>query len=340
MIISVSGLGFSGSGAVLDLLKEYDGFIIKRDFEYSFLYYPDGIIDLDYHINQVPIRYMSSDAAIYRFSKMMLKKNKHKCLRQTKIQKERCLLTHNYIKKISDVSWKGNWGFYDYDKNWLKNFLDNQILNRLHILYGKIFKKCLYIYPNREMHLSIKNSNFELETQKYIEELLGIKDNKLSYVFDQLFPGDNPTLGYKYFDCDCKTIVVRRDPRDLYILAKKIVTAYATWIPTKNVDSFITYYRKIFDSDNGSNNVLYIQYEDMIYQYKTTKEKIEAFLKVSNGKSETYFKPNYSIRYTQLYKKYDMYVEDIKKIEAKLSDYCYAFPYENKDNPLKGKVII
>ena len=41
----------SGSSAVTDLLREYEGINTKNsDFEYVFLYAPDGLFDLEYKL--------------------------------------------------------------------------------------------------------------------------------------------------------------------------------------------------------------------------------------------------------------------------------------------------
>ena len=63
----------SGSSAVTDLLKEYEGINTKNsDFEYVFLYAPDGLFDLEYKLlyNNNAIR---SDEAIKNFRKLMEK---------------------------------------------------------------------------------------------------------------------------------------------------------------------------------------------------------------------------------------------------------------------------
>ena len=66
IIIPMSYMG-SGSSAVTDLLKEYEGINTKNsDFEYVFLYAPDGLFDLEYKLlyNNNAIR---SDEAIKNF---------------------------------------------------------------------------------------------------------------------------------------------------------------------------------------------------------------------------------------------------------------------------------
>lgn len=66
MVVGLCGFGYSGSGAVFDLLLEYTGLRVSKDCEMSFLYRPDGLTDLHYHLTH-PARFFSSDYAIKRF---------------------------------------------------------------------------------------------------------------------------------------------------------------------------------------------------------------------------------------------------------------------------------
>lgn len=70
IIIPMSYMG-SGSSAVTDLLREYEGINTKNsDFEYVFLHAPDGLFDLEYKLlyNNNVIR---SDEAVKSFRKLM-----------------------------------------------------------------------------------------------------------------------------------------------------------------------------------------------------------------------------------------------------------------------------
>ena len=69
MIIGVCGLGYTGSGAVIDLLKEYSGLQVEDKDEFGLVFRPDGLQDLCYQVTH-PRRYMSSDMAIHRFIRL------------------------------------------------------------------------------------------------------------------------------------------------------------------------------------------------------------------------------------------------------------------------------
>ena len=71
MIVGVCGCGYTGSGAYVDLLKEYEECNVFDDFELTIAYVPDGLKDLEYHLVIQPNRFMSSDVAIRRFIKFI-----------------------------------------------------------------------------------------------------------------------------------------------------------------------------------------------------------------------------------------------------------------------------
>ena len=47
MIVGVSGFGSTGSGAVMDYLREFEEISAGGDMELSFLYDPDGVLELE-----------------------------------------------------------------------------------------------------------------------------------------------------------------------------------------------------------------------------------------------------------------------------------------------------
>lgn len=345
MIIGICGLGFSGSGAILDLLHEYEDVDGFSKCEMSICYYPDGIEDLDYHLNACHSRYMTSDAAIYSFEKMIRARFGHNSVRQPVYAKKIMDLTRRYIHDISQIEWKGSWGYRDYSDGPLKMFITCNILQRISLLIHKVSHKNIQLAPLGTMRLSIMPEDFDIKTKRYITDVLkaiGYSDNKERFVVDQLFSGDNPEKSFKYFD-DPYAIIVRRDPRDTYLLAKNMVKIHAGWIPTDDVSQFIEYYRRIYGSIRYSNpkRVLMIQYEDLIYQYNDTVKVIENFCGIhSHTREKKYFNPEYSIRYTQLIKNYPKTKEAIQQIERELHQYIYQFPKEKEIRKTTGRIIV
>lgn len=316
----------------MDLLSEYDDIYVDNKLEFTFAYEPDGLEDLAYHVKH-PARYFKSDIAILRFKKKfhdyfktLMKVWNHDCFDD--IEK----LTNNYINDICQVQWEGRWGFDVYSYSWLK-FSFYRIFFYLlrRFPYGlKTVERNLFY---RTMYLSINPKDFDLVTQNYVRKLfslLGYKIDEGINVFNQLFSGDNPVRGFQFYE-DAKAIVVDKDPRDLYVLCKREVRFDGAWIPTDNVDDFISYYKTIHSAcDNSDARILHIRFEDLIYEYDSTVTAIENFLGVKkdlHSRIKTLFRPSQSINNTQLFRKYKDLEKDVKRIEDNLSEFLY--PYDN-----------
>jgi len=331
MVIGVCGLGYTGSGAVVDLLKEYKDIQVQDGEEFTIAYRPDGLEDLAYHLNN-PTRYMSCDAAIYRFKKFINKTFRPRANWGCNVSKQINELTDNYINTLTQVKWRGFWGFDIYNSSKIEYLLKWSICYRICKYYEKIFHKIYRGFLYREMHLSVLPENFYSITQEYVSNILSLLgyDDTGIVVLNQAFSGDNPQKSFKFFK-NPKAICVDKDPRDLYLLCKEEVTLEATWTPTENVDDFINYYqimRQNYSKIKNDNDVLLIRFEDLIYEYDKTVEVIERFIGISckqHIKQKMYFNPDVSINNTQLFRKYPKYAKEISKIEEKLSQYLYPY---------------
>lgn len=333
MVIGVCGFGYSGSGAVVDLLKEYDGikYPSEADIEFSFLYRPDGLTDLMYHVNN-PCRYFAADVAVERFKKKISSFFKaHSPYFNSDAVKRVESLTDNYLQSISCVTWKGWWS-YDIDQMDAVSFFIYRLLNKLTASLPSLnisLQKKLYY---RDMHLAVNQEDLMVKTQKYIADVLfalGLDIEHDTILLNQLFSADNPTRSSIFFR-DAKAIIVDKDPRDLYLLLKCESFKGCSWTPTGNVDDFISFYegmrRGYKDIDNRQ--VLLVKVEDMIYEYEKTVATIENYIgisKTSHLHPLSYFNPNKSINNTQLFRKYPDMKADVEKIERRLDKYLFDF---------------
>ena len=111
MDVGVCGFGFSGSGAVLDLLKEYNDVTVADKVELSFIYKPDGLNDLLYNICISPSRYFSSDSSIRRFIQYM-KRNRKLYNGLTNGNFDQYL--DDFLNEIVEVKWKGSTSVHTY----------------------------------------------------------------------------------------------------------------------------------------------------------------------------------------------------------------------------------
>lgn len=330
MLVGVCGLGYTGSGAVIDLLSEYDGLQVESNIELSFSYRPDGLEDLAYHLMN-PRRFTACDVAISRFRDKMKKEfsgNPHFWGIHSfeSLQKE----TDNFINSITQIRWKGFWTYDVSNYCYFKQRIYGAII-RLHRYLPKlalyIEKKLFY----RDMYFSITPKDFYIKVRQYtnrILELLGYDTSRL-IVINQLFSGDNPIKGFPFFDSP-KAIVIDKDPRDLYISCKKVVKYDCAWVPTDDVKQFVEYYKSIRNQlyTLNDNNVLIVKFEDLIYNYEKEVSRIEHFLGISHSihiKKKKVFNPDKSIANTQLFKRYPCYNADIKYIEENLRDFLFDY---------------
>ena len=120
-------------------------------------------------------------------------------------------------------------------------------------------------------------------------------------------------------------------------------------MPTNRVEDYIKYYRAIRENQpykEKNNRVLAIQFEDMIYHYDETTEKIRDFLKLGdNPAPKSIFDPAISMPNTQVWKRYPQFAKDIKRIEEELPEYLFDYTSQisledikkarNKDDSVK-----
>ena len=70
MILGICGYGYTGSGAVISLLKEFEGvnYLHNKDVqEFTLSYISDGIEDLEFNLVSNPSKGTRCDVAVYRF---------------------------------------------------------------------------------------------------------------------------------------------------------------------------------------------------------------------------------------------------------------------------------
>lgn len=340
MIINLCGFGWSGSGAYVDLLREYDEVWLpsQDSWEFNFLWAPDGLYDLEQKLCMKHCRIFDSFLAIERF------------LEIAKIYGSKS--GYNYDKYFAKP-------FYQQCEDYINKLIQFQLetycfVHRLHptlhdklVLYyngilGRLFGNRLLwefdIFRNifykcrlnnfKQVSVSYNPEDFIDETQKFIDSLISQlrPDKDKVLLLDQSVPPDMPLLCEHFFKEQQKTIVIRRDPRDQFVTINEL-QGIPRPVPT-NVDDFILFYRKTIADTKlpDSDQILSLNFEDLIYDYNKTVEKTEAFLGISmHNNPLKYFDPQKSINNTQLKYKYPKYENEINKIESELSDCLFSF---------------
>ncbi len=319
--VGICGFGYSGSGAIVDLLKKNKDYNYLGVGEFTITYLPDGIKDLRYNLLENCSRFFSSDIALIRFRDRVWKLCREK--RYTNEQTQKIMnLCDSFIDSLTQVKWSG---FWKYDEQEMSSGL-NRIIYRIRLKlldYWNIKHK-----PYRTMRLSINPLDFDIKAKQFVREMLFIlgANTETTTLLDQNVPSNNPELDMEYFE-NPFIVLVDRDPRDVYLLAKKTIRKGAAWIPTSNVDDFISYYRIMRGntSHNTNNRILHVQFEDLVYNYSQTLEALSEFLGTRILPDNSCFDPTVSINNTQLFLGDNEYKDDIQKIENELREYLYDF---------------
>ena len=320
-----------GSSAVTDLMSECDCVKSLGDYEFRFLHDIDGISDLEHYLIECPNRH-NSGHALKRFSRLA-KFNSGKWFNKRYehfFNGQYLHITKEYINKLITYRYKGFW-FYDmYDKGVLNYYFISLILK-----ISKYFS-ALNLNPLRNEYTYgtvIDEHKFIEYTQEYLHKLFAVANssNVPFLMIDQLMPSSNIGRCLRYVSDEIRIFIVDRDPRDLYIMSH-YVWKNEHVIPDSNVEDFCKWYRFVHECAKNEimdeKKVLKIQFEDMIYNYDTTKERIFNFVGLNSSNHNfpfTKFNPLKSAINTQSWKKFPESKNEILTIEKLLPEYLYDF---------------
>lgn len=320
-MIGVCGYGCTGSGAVLDLLKEYEDVVVVDGKEFDLTYFPGGLEDLEFHLMKQKAKFYSSDIGIKMFLKYMKaichsKKSYYNKLTNNNFQS----IVNNYISSITQIQWDGRWNYDDY-------IFDSYIQKILFFITKRI--RFLEKKSRRNMRLSINPDSFYEKTNEFLKKIYNFEDLNYTFVLDQAFPANNPINSMKLFGNDSKAIILLRDPRDVYL---NNIKNKERWIPLNDLNDYIRFFKALYSSRFENQNILYIYFEDLIYNYEKTVKKISDFCNISETKHTRKlqkFNPNVSIKNTRLFINNPKYKKEIEIIEKEMKEYLYDYSKVN-----------
>lgn len=328
MIIGVNGFGATGATACMDLLCEFENIEVVQDLEFELVHETDGLVELA--LNVLRRERLASSFAMERFLRSVSGPQCVKLRDRTNGKLES--LAQDYIESITTVTWSGRSVFQPLDFYGIDaNKLGFQICRILQKLASKKLQRNMY--PKHTMRstdineeeLIAKTKVFLIKTIRALQ-----KTPSKNIVLEQLFSSSNPTEGFQFFD-DPYSIVVDRDPRDIYIRANYNMPGNLAFMPhrSKNVDDFIAHWkaiRPLRNSESLDKRVLLLHFEDLIFYRERSIKKLEDFLGLKHSPTKTqHFFPSVSINNTCLYKKYPEAAQDIARIEEELAPYLYDF---------------
>lgn len=329
-IITVCSYYGTGSSAVTDFIGEFSNVKSLGDFEFRFAHDPDGLSELEYNLVENFNRH-NSGHALKRYRRFVDYYSSHFMAPRYEAffhgkWKE---LSYEYIETLTDFSYPGIWQFDYYDKGawwefWHK--LPNRIIHKLHIEdkdseLGLIHReKTLASHPSEEKFISC--------TQDYTEKLFAVANTEKApfLLVDQILPSSNINRHMRYFK-NVQAFVVDRDPRDLYLLAKYV---WKSKIVPTDIDLFCKWYRYARCTRNQENwdseKICFIQFEDLIYNYEITTQKIMDFVGLTSTEHKspkTRFIPEKSIKNTRLWVQNPLYKSEADLITKELPEYVY-----------------
>ena len=201
----------------------------------------------------------------------------------------------------------------------------------------------IYVYDKNPGYYSMPDKDsFVRATKIYVESFLNMCSTDADIdVFDHLLWPQQISLVNQLFPQNFRVIVVDRDPRDVFLLNKyywfKPMVSMSSPHYQLDVNKFCDEWletRKNSQSDLND-KILHIKFEDLIYNYDFTKNKIESFLGVNVSKhcnKNKFFDPSLSIENTQIFMENEGWKQECEIIEKRLPEYLYSFKYNRRPN--------
>ena len=335
-IIIPTGYMGSGSSAITDLISEYEGYDADNgSFEYVFLHCPNGLFDLEDKLLKGN-NALRSDEALHSFRQEMKELYDRRFWwpgnYKTRVGEKFIDITDDFVKSL--IEFEPNYYWYYQEKLDFKAFLQMAVRKCFLVVSGgRIVLKKPLTHP--QMWLAMPSSEeFYAKAKVFLKRIwteLGIDRKNL--ILDQLLLPFNLDRMQNYFDENAECFVVERDPRDVFISNKYVWTKQDCPIPyPTDVHDFCKMYKKmrLMERHNENKHVHVFQFEDLIYNYEISVERVQKILGISaneHTKPRTMFNPDKSIHNTQLFRSRD-YKEEIQIIETELGEFLYDFPYE------------
>jgi len=328
--LDLSGYMFSGKHALNLLIAEIEGFSAHQwDLEFNLLRLQDGIMDLEKALVE-DWSIIRSNSAIVRFKKLVKKLDGtygrfpyklfsfHVDYYQTRFNNQFSKLSDEYINNLIASTWLCEWPYPLFDMGELEAFY-RKIKKRLWDKQGAF---------ENQFHL-IDGEKFYEFTKDYLIKLLasydGVTEDATTLVTNNAFEPFNAKRGLKYFD-NAKCIIVKRDPRDMYTTACNHSQLYSKMSHGNKVENFIKRFeiQERNTDKTPHEDIMFLQYEDLILNYDKTKDEIFEFLGIDESmhtKKGEFFKPEESKKFIGIYKNIANQ-NDIKIIKERLNSYC------------------
>lgn len=321
-IVCITGFGHSGSGAVIDLLSEYDctcveGYVDKNGSlrkeagrEFDILRHAGGIFCLENAVqNKNPF---VQDASVKLFLALIANHyDDPRCsYRDVLVNSAR-----RFLEEILDFSLPSRWG-YDFCPH--MTFMSDRGYD---LIFDQPDSGRQAIFFLRDMPVD----KYRLAARRFLALILGKLASDKILVLDQaISDGTADMQKYQEYLENMKLIAVWRDPRDVFVTANIKGEA---WIP-RDVHTFIKWYGRIVPYLTMCDpNYKLIRFEELVLDYDNEVSGIEEFIGLDFNDhiaSKSAFDPDVSSKNIGIYKQHlDEFGKEIKIIEDVLRDFLF-----------------
>lgn len=332
--INVAGFFWSGSSAVVDLLKEYRHFY-ECDAEIRFIKDPYGISQLETSLVE-HWELINSAAAIADFREMCRKgcrPGNHFYSQAgmgyaNRIAKDFMKLVDEYIARLTEYTYIADYYHFKFKKSYLKYLIDRYRTGIEFYTNGKLkvgnrkLRPLCFSHPTQEQFNEATKWFFDALFHEHADE-----DKDMYVVLDQAVSPSNTQVIHRYFN-DSKMIIVDRDPRDMFVSELRTGAVVGKDVDLKEAGRRFAMRQKAMRSSMIiDEDVLYIHFEDLVLHYDETKKQIEFFLGLNPAEHLTpqkYLDPSVSQKNAGLWKNYyDKYKEALDSIKENVPELCY-----------------
>ena len=315
----------SGSSAVTDFVSEFEGVTKFGDEEFRFVHDPDGIADLEYNLVENFNRH-NSGHAIKRYQKLVKYYNGNILGRKYfgifGKEWEKC--SNEYIARLTDFTYHGWWQYDLLDRGPMFLFR-KRILNKLlHLtVWRNDPERTLNTMKNEITYCAHPTEDKFLScTKEYINKLFdSVRGENQIVITDQIVPSSNTERYLRYFD-DIQAVIV-----DIFLLEKY---HWKDGVIPDEAETFCKWF--LYTREDGKHRMIqndrihYLQFEDMIYHYDKTAEKLINWLGLKpewHTAKQKYFCPDKSVKNTRLWEKEKCDLSAVRYIEEHLKNYLY-----------------
>ncbi|MCR5739238.1 MAG: sulfotransferase [Lachnospiraceae bacterium] len=337
-IVSSTGYGFTGSTAITDLIKEYSGVETCKysGYELKFFHDTKGVLNLHHYLVNDRTPAAMNDAALDYYKKCMGWAASGKSMNYELFFNGRFTeCTTRYLEALGGDRFMD---VHDLDNLTRIESLVSRVVNKLNAIrhsltykeeYGQkhIRPIPLFAKTKRNYLYDVSEDEFVELTRRYFSELLGAFTDKPVANIHELVPISLIDTCCRFFD-DIYIITTERDPRDIYLNAKY------RWLtldhPSEDVVFFCEHYKwlRSLIPRTEKKEVIKIQFEDLVYKYEDTVDRIERFLGLDPADhidARKYFNPEKARLNCNLVSEYKDEKKNLEYIEKELTDWLFDF---------------